>query len=134
MPLGILLKEKGVTVITINSNPTTDNVFLPHVLQDRKPRAHSGSHASTLNEPEISFSTLNQGRNVKTSSSSTNSGEVSDKKLESVNKKVFNEKQNFSENQKVSGDIDGRQSSDSHHRISSDIETQNTATSEGKKI
>ena len=121
-------------MITINSNPTTDNVFLPHVLQDRKPRAHSGSHASTLNEPEISFSTLNQGRNVKTSSSSTNSGEVSDKKLESVNKKVFNEKQNFSENQKVSGDIDGRQSSDSHHRISSDIETQNTATSEGKKI
>ena len=62
-------------MITINSNPTTDNVFLPHVLQDRKPRAHSGSHASTLNEPEISFSTLNQGRNVKTSSSSTNSSE-----------------------------------------------------------
>ena len=121
-------------MITINSNPTTDNVFLPHVLQDRKPRTHSGSHASTLNEPEISFSTLNQGRNVKTSSSSTNSGEVNDKKLESVNKKVSNEKQNFSENQKVSGANDGHQCSDSHHRISSDMETQNATTSEGKKV
>ena len=121
-------------MITINSNPTTDNVFLPHVLQDRKPRMHSGSHASTLNEPEISFSTLNQGRNVKTSSSSTNSGEVSDKKPESVNKKVSNEKQNFSENQKVSGANDGHQCSDSHHRISSDMETQNATTSEGKKV
>merc|ERR1711974_441423 len=65
-------KEKGVTVITINSTPS-DNVFLPPVLQDRKPRMHSGSQASNFNEPEISFNTINQGRNVKSSTSSNNS-------------------------------------------------------------
>lgn len=91
-------KEKGVTVITINST-STDEVFLPPVLQDRKPRMHSGSQAASgFYKPEISFSSYNQGRSVKTSSSSNNSGDSSDKKLESSTKNISMEKSQIAVN------------------------------------
>ena len=70
-------------MITINSNPS-DNVFLPPVLQDKKPRMHSGSQASDFNEPEISFNTLNQVRNVKTSTSSNASGDSNERRNENI--------------------------------------------------
>ena len=77
----LFLQEKGVTVITINST-SSDNVFLPPVLQDKKPRMHSGSQASDFNEPEISFNTLNQSRNIKLSTSSNASEGSNERKNE----------------------------------------------------
>ena len=94
-----------MTVITISSNPT-DEVFLPPVLQDRKPRMHSGTQAaSSVQKPEISFNSYNQGRSVKTSSSSNNSGDSSDKKLESFTKIVsMGKSQDFSNGGEVHSD------------------------------
>ena len=124
----LILKEKGVTVITINSTPS-DNVFLPPVLQDRKPRMHSGPQASNFNEPEISFNTLNQGRPVKTSTSSNNSsGDSSERKIENVTKGITIEKSKF--NDHISSSNSGGDDTD--------IETitlkvpQNTHTSNGE--
>ena len=89
------LQEKGVTVITINSN-SSDNVFLPPVLQDKKPRMHSGSKASDFNEPEISFNNLNQSRNVKLSTSSNTSEGSNDRKNEALVQKTSIDKTKIS--------------------------------------
>ena len=78
-------------MITINSNPS-DNVFLPPVLQDKKPRMHSGSQASDFNEPEISFNTLNQSRNVKLSTSSNASEGSNERKNETPGQKISTDK------------------------------------------
>ena len=74
-------------MITINSSPS-DSVFLPPVLQDKKPRMHSGSQASDFNEPEISFNTLNQSRNLKLSTSSNASEGSNERKNETHGQKV----------------------------------------------
>ena len=59
---------------------------------------HSGSQASNFNEPEISFNTLNQGRNVKSSTSSNNSsGDSSERKIENITKGVSIEKNKFND-------------------------------------
>ena len=63
---------------------------------------HSGSQASDFNEPEISFNTLNQVRNVKTSTSSNTSCDSTERRneipsqIEPTDKNVVNYHQDLS--------------------------------------
>ena len=64
---------------------------------------HSGSQASNFNEPEISFNTINQGRNVKSSTSSnTSSGDSSERKLDNITKTASIETDKFNDHTNLS--------------------------------
>ena len=101
---------------------------------------HSGSQASSFNEPEISFNTLNQVRNVKTSTSSNNSGESSDRKLEITSTKktsIDKSKGNENSNNCRSGDdttADNVTLIVPHGTYSSSGEIQNTAAGNNNQL
>lgn len=90
---------------------------------------HSGSQVSNFNEPEISFNTLNQGRNVKSSTSSNNSsGDSSERKVDNIMKRASIENNKF--NDHISSSNSGGDDIDvetTTHKVS-----QNTHTSTGE--